>query len=318
MIRLISINDPQLSDHSSEKISAVIVTHDSALTIRACLDSLYQASMPMSIVVVDNASTDGTVELVKGQYPDVELFQSVENLGFPGGCNAAMRIAQEQGVDFYFFLNPDARVEANCPNQLFQRLQDDEQLAFACPLIVDTFSGRIWYAGARFDLEATNFFHHGLGEYNTGQFDHISKTGRPTACAMMVRRSAVDEIGMMDESYFLYWEETEWACRFIRRGYGVGLCPTAMAYHIGAHSTGGAGSPLYEYYYSRNELRFVADITTKGKLSTTISFAPELSRRIASAAYRRGVPAGLGVARSVTLATFDFWRNRYGRRPGFP
>jgi len=229
-----------------------------------------------------------------------------------------MRVAQDQGADFLLFLNPDAEVESGCAKQLIHLLQSDDRLAIACPLILDSSSKQIWYAGANFDVEGRSFDHFGRGEVNTGQYDHMTRTGRPTACAMMVRRSAVDMVGMMDDSYFLYWEETEWAWRFIQHGFEFGLCPTSTAYHMNAQSTGGGGSPLFEYYYSRNELRFVANVTTRSKVLTTISFVPELSRRVASATYRRGIRAGFAVARSVAMAALDFWFNRYGPQSGLP
>ena len=245
----------------------------------------------------------------------MEVVRNADNLGFPGGCNMAMADARTQDADFFFLLNPDASIEPSCAEELLRLLCGDQTLAAACPIILDQRSGLVWYAGAQFDLRHRRFGHIGLGERNIGQYDHVIETGRPTACAMMVRRAAINVIGLMDHTYFLYWEETEWALRFIQRGFRFGFSSAAEVRHLNANTTGGAGTPLYEYYYSRNELRFLAEATGRGRNYLIAQLAPTLVRRIISATLRHGLQRGFTIARAVFLAAADFRRDKNGQRP---
>jgi GT2 family glycosyltransferase len=304
---------PQLTDG----VWAIVVTYNSGETIKDCLDSLYASSnTTVVVVVVDNSSDDQTARIVQEKFPDVLFVQSDENLGFPGGCNLAMRIAISRNARYMFFLNPDAEVSHECVESLVQFLKSNESVGVVSPIITDKTTGRISYGGAAFDLRHRKFELIGVGEQDLGQFDQFKRTGRPHGGAMMVRREAVDAVGLMDESYFLYWEETEWISRFMARGFEVGLCPLAKAYHRASHSTGGDGSPLYEYYILRNRLRFITEKTETSKLSVTLNHVPRSTIHVAGILHRHGIKASFAAGFAIFMAYRDFWRNRFGERLG--
>ena len=149
-------------------------------------------------------------------------------------------------------------------------MEADPELAVVSPTIFNGSSADIWYAGADLDLMRSRYDH-----LNWNQPDMkrpgATHTGRPTGCAMLVRRTVVDEVGYMDPSYFLYWEETEWTLRFKEAGHLVGFVPQATAKHFISTTTGGSGSKIYEYYFLRNRLRLFNEKTGRTRLDLTWS-----------------------------------------------
>ena len=297
-------------------IWTVVVTHNSEGVISGCLSSLGASSIETKLVVVDNASEDATVEIVEREFPSVLIVRAT-NLGFAGGCNRGVGAAGEE-AEAYFFLNPDAAVETSCLEKLSRSLCQDEKLAVVSPKVVHPFGGETEYAGAALDFNSLDFevvVTEEAGRENTAE---VSETGRPAGAAMLVRRSSFEEVGPLDDSYFLYWEECEWASRVHRNGLKVGYVPDATVYHSLSHSTGGEGSRIYEYYYTRNLLRLVASVRGTSKLSTFVRLVPLFGRRLREIAYRRRFDLLATALRFDALGTIDFFLGRSGRRAGLP
>lgn len=297
----------------SASLATIIVTHNCADTMAACLRSLEESSAPSSLFVVDNASSDGTVPLVRSIAPDATVLEQAENLGFAGGCNLGIRAAQALHPDYLFFLNPDASVDSGCIESLLGAMDADSELAVVSPVILSGSSGDIWYAGAELDLTNGHFDHLGGDGSDLQRATGVTRTGRPTGCAMLVRRAVVDEVGYMDPSYFLYWEETEWTLRFKDAGHHVGLVPQARATHFISATTGGWGSKIYEYYFLRNRLRLFNEKTGRTRLDLTWSSLRESAWRVKRSRNDRGYRAALGTSRALALAYVDFWQGRSGR-----
>ena len=297
----------------SASLATIIVTHNCADTMAECLRSLEESSAPSSVFVVDNASSDGTVPLVRSMAPDATVLEQAENLGFAGGCNLGIRAAQALHPEYLFFLNPDASVDSGCIESLLGAMDADPELAVVSPVILSGSSGDIWYAGAELDLAHGHFDHVGGDGSDLKRATGVTRTGRPTGCAMLVRRAVVDEVGYMDPSYFLYWEETEWTLRFKDAGHHVGLVPQARATHFISATTGGWGSKIYEYYFLRNRLRLFNEKTGRTRLDLTRTSLPESAWRVKRSLKDRGYRAALGTSRALALAYVDFWQGRSGR-----
>jgi GT2 family glycosyltransferase len=305
--------DDTLSDDAS--VWTIVVAHNAESVIFECLSSLESATSSTKIVVVDNGSTDSTVDVVRRDFPNVTVHQGT-NLGFAGGCNVGV-LAAGDAADAYFFLNPDASVTPTCLEQLLNALDSDEELAVVSPKIVHPESGLIEYAGALLDFENLKFgvlTSEGQGDVRTAT---TWETGRPAGAAMLVRKSSLDVVGPMDASYFLYWEECELAVRFRRHGLKIGYVSEAVALHSLSHSTGGMGSKIYEYYYTRNLLRLVAETGHVSKAASFRRLVPTLIGRlkgIAAHNWRLLVTA----ASFEALGVWDFFRGKNGHRPGLP
>jgi GT2 family glycosyltransferase len=297
-------------------IWTIVVTHNAETVIATCLSSLEASTVPTKILLIDNGSEDATIELVKRDFPSVIVDAGV-NLGFPGGCNRGVLLAGDDATA-YFFLNPDAEVSPTCLEQLLNALNENNQLAVVSPTVRHPESGLIEYAGAMLDFANLDFGIIGYGEVDLEAFRGMDQTGRPTGAVMLVRRSSLDAVGPMDASYFLYWEECEWAWRFIRNGFQIGYVPDAMVLHSRSHSTGGSGSKIYEYYYTRNLLRLVAEVKELSKFATLRQLLPFLAHRLKEIASRRKMKPFVTAVYFDFLGIVDFLRGRYGPHAGLP
>jgi GT2 family glycosyltransferase len=305
-----------LNDATNESTSlcSIVVTHNSESFIVDCLESIEASTVSSKIVVVDNGSNDATVEIIKRRFPAVDVHAG-ENLGFAGGCNLGIRRA---GGDFiaYFFLNPDAQVSPTCLEQLKGSLDENSAFAMVSPTILDPASGQVLYAGANLDFETLNF------EMKTSPTmvneDSIKETDRPTGAAMLVRKTSLEAVGPMNDSYFLYWEECEWAVRFHAHQWKIGHVPGAKVFHSASHSTGGAGSKVYEYYYTRNVLRLVSEFRQTSRWKSILHVLPFIVRRLRAISSRRHPWWFVEAVRFDALGVFDFLRGRSGHRVGLP
>jgi len=294
-------------------VATIVVTYNSAATIRRCLQCVSSSSTPSAVWVVDNASTDGTAQHL-GEDPAITVVQSQRNLGFAAACNLGMEAAATRSPSHYLLVNPDAYLEQDCLSSLLRAMESDPFAAMACPLVLNAASGAIWYAGATADVEAGNYWHIGVGERDDGQYAATVVTGRPTGCVLLVRGSVVESVGPMDPSYFLYWEDVEWAMRCKAQGLHTLFVGDARAQHDVSAATGGAASKVYEYYYLRNRLRLVHDTAPLTRRELVAANWRGSVRSVASAVKGRGILAGMQTGRAITLAYLDFLRDQYGQR----
>jgi len=297
-------------------VATIVVTYNSEKVIAACLASLESSATPTKVVLVDNGSDDATLDIVSRDFPNVVAVPA-RNLGFAGGCNYGVNLAGDE-VDAYFFLNPDASVTSTCLEKLLNSLAYDESVAVVSPTILHPETGQIEYAGARLDFDTLDF--EVLISIDSGAKNAVGTidTGRPGGAGMLVRRSSLEAVGPMDESYFLYWEECEWASRFHRNGLKVGYVPDAVVFHTPHHSAGGAGSRIYEYYWTRNVLRLVEEVEGGSKLRTLRRLRPVLTRRLRDLAHLREFALLATAIPFDALGVLDFFRGKSGHRQGLP
>jgi GT2 family glycosyltransferase len=294
-------------------VVAIVVTYNSASTIGACLRHVAASSVPARIVLVDNASSDQTRAMVAREFPDVTVIANPKNTGFAVACNLGMAAAASSAPAYFLFVNPDAYLEPACLSALIDAMEANGTAAAASPLILSTATGAIWYAGATGDVERGIYWHLGVGDRDEGQYTATVETGRPTGCVMLVRRTAVQAVGPMDASYFLYWEDVEWAMRFRDHDLSTLFVPMARASHDVSATTGGPTSKVYEYYYLRNRLRLVHDTSRLTRRQLLAANWRGSAETIAGSFRTKGLRDGLRTVRAITFAYVDFARDRYGQ-----
>jgi GT2 family glycosyltransferase len=222
-----------------------------------CLRSLQRVAWePLTTIVVDNGSSDGTLEAVRAGFPEVTVIRSEENVGFADGNNIGMRAALESGAGYVLILNNDTIVDERIVEVLVGEAQRRPDAGALCPLIryVDP-PDRIWYAGARFDPRAIhNGRHTGYGERDTGQYHAVREIGRATGAAMFVPRRVIEEVGYFDGRLFIQVEDVDWSLRMRAAGYRILFVPDAIVSHRVAMTSGGERAPVTAYYEMRNTL----------------------------------------------------------------
>jgi len=297
---------------SRPAITTLVLTWNSAAFITDCIDSLRASTIPTRIVVVDNDSADDTRALLAERYPDITVVNTGANLGYAGGNNIGIRQALHDGADYVFIINPDATIDPHCIEQLHARLQQEPTLGGVSPKIYFHGTDRLWFGGSTIDWRTG--VTRQIGGPDTGQYDTERYTERLNGCAMMLPASTLDTVGLMDERYFLYYEESDWSVMAARKGFKLGFVASAKAWHENSSSTGGHLSPLYQYYMTRNRLYFMKKFKPSA-LPRVLFLVIWSGMESTYVAYRDvNIRRAYVVMKSILKACFDFCAGRMGRR----
>lgn len=225
-----------------------------------CVESCRELSYPhFRILIVDNGSSDGSDAILRERLPGIEFIQTGSNLGFAGGNNVGIRYALEQGAYYVWLLNNDTTIGSGALNALVEAAERNDRNGMVGSKVVYSDNPvRIWYAGAVLDPQSPWRPHHrGLNEEDRGQYDKTGATGYVTGCSLLVRSETVEDVGLLDEELFLYFEDADWSARASSAGWKLVYCPGSLVYHKVSLSIGGAASPTLLYYTARNRLYFV-------------------------------------------------------------
>ncbi len=239
---------------ATTRTAVVIVNWNGAYDTHRCLESLAAARSEWSAcVVVDNGSIDGSPEILRRDFPWLQLIETGHNLGYAGGNNRGIREALQAGADWIFVLNNDTTVYPGAIEVLRSILEQDPALGAAGPKICHgDGSGRLWYAGGRVSRRPfrSSIIVRPLDEAEPYAVDYVP------GCALFTSRATLEQVGDFDDRFFLTWEDTDWNARVQRAGLRTVIVPTAAVAHSGSVSFQGVFSPLYSYYYFRNMLLF--------------------------------------------------------------
>jgi GT2 family glycosyltransferase len=228
-------------------VTAVAVTLNGLPWIERCLESL----RGVETIVVDHGSTDGTLELVRERFPEVRLFEQ-ENRGYGAGLNAGLRAASGRYV---LILNSDAWTVGDAVEQLAAFADAHPDAAVVGPRLVNQ-DGSLQRSVRGFPTLwrlATEYFFlrklapgsRLLNAFYAGDFDHdrAREVEWVMGACFLVRREAADAVGLLDEDFFMFSEETDWLYRFHRAGWQVWFFPGAEVVHVGGASHGGRMFP---------------------------------------------------------------------------
>lgn len=235
---------------------AIIVTYNSSKDIEIALKALQSCRKLVDVVVVDNASSDTTVEQLAA-YPWVKVLAQSENLGYAGGNNIGLKYAQKHGYTHSLIVNPDVMLEKKNLTKLIASLDERPDYGVMCPVLTYSDGKTVWYAGAHIN---TKYFEPMIDHYRE-PLSSLPKHGVESVESMigavaLVRMAALKEVGLMDEQFFLYCEESDWSLTFRAKSWLVGCDMGVHFVHNVSSSTGGEGSLLQQYYYTRNVLLF--------------------------------------------------------------
>lgn len=221
----------------------------------SCLESLGKLEGgPYKIIIVDNGSTDGSAKAIRIRFPDVSILEAGRNLGFAGGVNLGLRRAISDGASRLILLNNDTIVDKGFATELLKAADVTGAGIICSKVYFYDRSDVIWYAGAWFCNLLGYGRHRGFGQKDTGQFDRVEETPRPSACAMLVTAELCDKIGLMDERYFCYCEDMDWGMRARKAGFKVVYAPGSRVWHKVSASSGGVSTGRSLYYSTRNTL----------------------------------------------------------------
>lgn len=236
------------------KVSVIIPAWNGYRHLPACLDALLTQGHPdFEIIVVDNASTDGSADFVAEQYPWVKLIRNRRNLGFAGGCNVGLRAAQG---DVLVLLNQDVVVRPGWLRALIDALAD-EQVGIAGAKLLAPDGRTVLHGGAYLEWPLILGRHIGQGEIDEGQHNAVTDIDYVTGASLAVKRAVLDRIGLLDERFYpAFFEDIDFCWRARQAGWRVRYEPRAVALHDEASSTCHHW-PSRHYYHYRNRLLFL-------------------------------------------------------------
>jgi GT2 family glycosyltransferase len=242
------------------RVAIIVLSWNQQAVTLECLASLSHVTYPRyELLLVDNASTDGTPEAVRRAFPGAEVLALPENRLFAGGNNKGIRHALGRGADMVLLLNNDTEVAPDFLGHLVDRALSTPRCGMVSPKIL--YHGdprRIWYAGGEVSFWTGTLRHAGIREIDAGQHDAAGETGYATGCCVLVPRDAIEHAGMLDEAYRMYTEDADWSWRLRAAGFSIQYEPRARVWHKVSVSTGGHLSATKMRRKFVSNLRFMA------------------------------------------------------------
>lgn len=247
-----------LSGNSRPLISIIILNWNGAADTLACLDSLAALTYPnFNVVVVDNGSTDDSLARLRpytAPYP-LTLLETGRNLGYAGGNNVGTQHALDHGADFVLVLNNDTTGAPDLLDRLLEAAQRTPDAGvFSARIMYFDEREKVWFDGARWNPASMQLEWPGQDSQESalGTMDH--DTDYASGAALFFRAGVARQIGLLDETFFLVWEEVDWCFRARKAGWRNIVVPAAKVWHKIGVSFGSESSPLRTYFSIRNEL----------------------------------------------------------------
>ena len=237
-------------------VSIITINYNQSEATCEMLESLYCCGYPnLEVIVIDNASPSDNPDVIKERYPQIVLIKNPVNGGFANGNNVGIR--QATGT-YLFLINNDTIVPVGAINRLVEIMTSDPKIGLACPKLKYFYHpDTLQYAGhSRMSTICMRSTTIGMGKKDIGQYDRSEETYYAHGAAMMTKREVVDNVGLMPEMYFLYYEELDWSYHIRKAGYKIFYVHDAVIYHKESLATG-KNSPLKTYYMNRNRMIFL-------------------------------------------------------------
>ncbi len=242
--------------YSLPKIAVIILNWNGKEDTLECLVSVKQLDYTnYEIVLVDNGSTDDSVDAILKQHPDVTILQTGMNLGYAGGNNVGINWALEKDADYILLLNNDTIVATDLLSAFVDaaKLLPSGSILGAKIYFYDN-PDTLWFAGGRWRKEINSCEHIGYGQPDGVEFNSKVEVEYITGCALFADAATFKEVGLLDEDFFLTYEETDWCYRGRAKGHHCIVIPEAKLWHKVSSSFGGADSPIINYFITRNKL----------------------------------------------------------------
>lgn len=237
-------------------------------TLLESIQKLHHPTYQLHTIVVDNGSQKPYA--LPKKYADTELIRSNENTGFSGGYNIGIKKALADRADYILIVNNDTLMDAEMLQELIKGFSLSEKIGVTTPKIYfakghefhkdrykkDELGKVFWYAGGYTDWANIKSVHRGVDEVDHGQYDTPEKIAFASGCCMLFKCEVLEKVGLLDEAFFLYYEDADFNERIQRAGYTIYYIPSAVLVHVNAASSGGAGNPLQDYFITRNQMLF--------------------------------------------------------------
>ena len=264
------------------------------------------------VIVLDNDSSDGSVEAIQAEFPKVEIIELTDNRGYAGNNNVGIEAAMEQGADWVFILNEDTVLASDCLAKLVEVGESDQRIGIVGPMVYHHDEPDIIQsAGGQLSRNWTSW-HLDQDEPDRGQYVEPHLVDYITGCGILVRRALIDHVGMIDERFYYYVEETEWCLRSRKNGWRVMHVPEAKMWHKGVQREH-RPKPYVTYYATRN--RFLMLAKHQASLGDWFVVWAQTLRTLASWTIKPKWRSMREHRNAMWQGMIDFLRHRWGQMP---
>lgn len=238
------------------KVTVILVNYNSLNHTKECIQSINSSSYKnINIVVVDNNSAEGCQGLLDN-FDNVALIYNKNNLGFAIANNIGIDYALQEGAEYVLLLNNDTIVDKDCIDNLVNYCENNLRDGIVTGKILNYYErDLIWYAGGSLSFFRGDAIIYGFGKRDVGQYNLPHICTFASGCCMLIPREIVNEV-TMSESYFLYYEDSDYCVRLAKNGKKIYYCPSGVIFHKESVSTK-KSSYIYSYYLARNRLLFI-------------------------------------------------------------
>ncbi|MEI6690136.1 MAG: glycosyltransferase family 2 protein [bacterium] len=242
------------------KHAAILINYKKAEDTIVCVNSIHKCVDAPHVIVVDNGSSAECIAELTMALPDLDLIVVGKNVGFSVGNNIGIKKAIDMGAEVVYILNNDTEVDIHLFERSYKYVAGKDRIAGAKIYYAKGYEfhtkqkGRgdvLWYAGGYMDWSMAIAKHYGVDEIDQGQHDTIKPIDFITGCFIAVPKQVIQKIGMLDEPFFLYLEDSDYCLKAHAHNIEVMYNPELVVYHRNSSSTV-AGSPLVDYYITRN------------------------------------------------------------------
>ncbi|HST23190.1 MAG TPA: glycosyltransferase family 2 protein [Blastocatellia bacterium] len=243
---------------SEPRVYIIILNWNNYEDTKKCVESVEQATYPdLKIIIVDNASTDGSGERLQKEFSQHQFVLNEGNLGFSKGCNRGIRVAmQDKDCAYVLLLNNDAVVTADFLEKAVESAERDSRIGLVGGKIFNSLESKvIAYAGGHMDFWRGMVVIRGFGEEDRGQYDGACEVGFVTGAFMLIKREVLEKVGLLPEEYFFGVEEWDYSYNVQQHGYKLYYVPEFVAYHMGDGSHWNYDA-RFAYIGSRSRLIF--------------------------------------------------------------
>lgn len=250
-----------MDNQTLHRIYTIILSWNNYEDIKSCIDSIKNSKiLPEKIVIVDNNSTDGSIEIICKDYANenmIHIIRNQENYGFAKGVNIGINYALEEDAEYIFLLNDDAILAPDCFNELLSAINFSSDIGLSTPRIFYANSHRIWQGASYFSFLKAGVISVEKNKLIQDCSSEQRIVSCATGCALLIRREVIESIGLFDSNFFFYFEDLDFTLRAKDAAFKITYVPSAKVYHKLEDISKDRTSAFVMYNLAKNNLIFI-------------------------------------------------------------
>ncbi|WP_039657096.1 glycosyltransferase family 2 protein [Clostridium tyrobutyricum] len=237
----------------------ILVNYNGHKDTIECINSFKKINYKnYKIIIIDNESSDDSLNVLKKKTNGCIIIESKKNLGFAGGNNLGIKYALDHSADYIMLLNNDTLVKTDFLANMLNSFSKDKKVGLVgCKIMYYPEKNIIWYGGGYIDWFKFIGAHYGMKQIDNGQCDDEKEIDFMTGCCMLIKAKIFEKVGFLPEDYFMYFEDVDFCVKIKNFGYKIWYNPKAVIYHKVGLSSGGEESPFSIEWCTRNRLLFM-------------------------------------------------------------